>query len=171
MTGELIQVDFRKWPDAKHWQYTMHHLGADEHGRWLWAPARNIAYRGEEGPIFLPNASVKLVSRDWWAANFIVEPNGSRFVYVDIIAPATWSDGRVTMIDLDLDVWANRSNGECRMLDEDEFLENQRLRQYPAHLIAGAETAARSVFEAVAAQREPFGEIGWQWLATAPAAS
>lgn len=154
--SESIYVDFRKWPDAKHWQYSMKYLGDDEPGRWLWSPAGMIAYPGEEGPIVLHSATVKLISPDWWAAIFMQHPDGTSAIYVDVIVPATWSDGRVTMVDLDLDVWANRSTGECRMLDEDEFLENQRLRQYPAHMIAGAETAARSVFEAVSTQREPF---------------
>lgn len=170
MAGESIHIDFRKWPDSKHWQYSMEYLGEDEHGRWLWAPARNIAYRGEEGPIELPNPSVKLISPDWWAANFIQEPDGSTFIYADIIAPATWSDGRVTMIDLDLDVWSNRSTGELRVLDEDEFLEHQRLLDYPAELIAGAEDAARRVFEAISTLREPFGQTGWRWLSEARAA-
>jgi len=171
MPGETIHVDFRKWPDKKHWQYSMEYIGDDEHGCWLWAPARNVAYRGDEGPLFLPAASVKLISRDWWAANFLLDPNdGATAIYVDIIAPATWTDGRVTMVDLDLDVWANRSSGELRMLDEDEFLENQRLLNYPAELVAGAEEAARRVFEAVSTQREPFGQAGWRWLADALAA-
>ncbi len=162
MLGDTVHVDFRKWPDTKHWQYSMEYLGDDEHGRWLWAPARNIAYRGEEGPLFLPSASVKLISADWWAANWLLEPQA---IYVDIITPATWEDDRVTMVDLDLDVWANRSSGELRLLDEDEFLEHQRLLDYPAELVAGAEAAARRVYEAVAAEREPFGQVGWRWLA------
>jgi hypothetical protein len=167
MTAKSIHVDFRKWPDRKHWQYSMEYLGEDEHGHWLWSPAGLTADRGEEGPIALPNPTVKLISADWWAANFMVEPDGSTFIYVDIIAPATWSEGLVTMFDLDLDVWANCSTGEIRMLDEDEFLEHQRLLNYPTELIAGAEAAARRVFEAVSAQDEPFGQIGWRWFSEA----
>lgn len=167
--GEKIHVDFRKWPGTKHWQYAMEHLGDDEHGRWLWSPARTLAYRGEEGPLYLPNPCVKLISSDWWAANFLMQPNGATSIYVDIIAPATWEPGRVTMVDLDLDVSASAS-GEVRMLDEDEFLEHQRLLAYPSELIDGAREATTRVFDAVSARQEPFGEVGWRWLREAIAA-
>lgn len=166
MIGEPIQVDFRKWPDKKHWQYLMEHIGDDEHGRWLWAPAGNIAYRGEEGPLFLPSASVKVITDDWWAANFLLSSDGSTSIYVDIIKPATWGDRRVTMVDLDLDI-STRSTGEVVLLDEDEFIENQRLLQYPAELVTGAEAAARRIYEDVVTGREPFGQVGWRWLSDA----
>lgn len=167
MAGESIHVDFRKWPDSKHWQYSMEYLGEDEHGHWLWSPAGVTAYRGDEGPLVLPSACVKLISMDWRAANFLLGPDGTTAIYVDIISPATWGVGRVTMIDLDLDVSANRSTGEIRMLDEDEFLEHQRALDYPAELVASAEDAARRVFEAVSTRREPFGQTGWRWLSEA----
>src|SRR5512140_2599328 len=104
--GGNVQIDFRKWPGTKHWQYSMEYLGEDEHGHWLWAPEGTIAYRGSEGPVALPRASVKLISPDWWAANWLAAAGRPVAIYVDIISPASWSNSCVTMVDLDLDVWA-----------------------------------------------------------------
>ena len=166
--GEAVQIDFRKWPDRKHWQYSMEYLGEDEHGRWLWAPAGTVAFRGEEGPIIFEHPRVKLISADWWAANFMVDSADIQALYIDVIHPAVWGDGAVCMIDLDLDVSAG-FDGETRVLDEDEFVENQRLFDYPLELVAGARQAANRAYEAVLSKREPFGEVGWRWLTAAMA--
>jgi uncharacterized protein len=99
LIGAKVHIDFRKWPDAKHWQYSMEYLGEDEHGHWLWAPAGTLAYRGSEGPLALPRSSVKLISGDWWVATWRAENGRPWEIYVDIISPASWSGGRVTMVD------------------------------------------------------------------------
>ena len=49
-----VHVDFRKWPDQRHWQFTMTRLGEDEHatigGALGWRLARALGgARGEAG--------------------------------------------------------------------------------------------------------------------------
>lgn len=167
-----ILVDFRKYPDTRHWQYRMHRLGEDEHGSWLWAPAGTQAQRGMEPPITFEALTVKAVSSDWWAAMWSPSPTtpGEWRVYVDIIAPAEWREGSVRMVDLDLDVYRSL-DGRVRILDEDEFAEHQVALGYPAHLIEGAREAADRLFTMVRDEVEPFGAVGQQWMERAAALS
>lgn len=164
--GDTIAIDFRKWPNRKHWQYVMEYLGEDQHARWLWAPAGTIAHRGDEGPIVLDSPRLKAISAGWWAANWSLEPGGSTSIYVDIIAPATWHSARVTMIDLDLDIQA-QPDGQVTLVDEDEFLSNQIEFAYPRDLIEAASNAAHQLLASVARHEEPFGLVGNRWLAFA----
>jgi hypothetical protein len=160
-----IHVDFRKWPDTRHWQFTMRHLGEDEHGTWLWAPEGTRAQRGHDAPIKFETPSAKLITEDWWTAIWSPATDGSDAwrVYVDIIRPATWHDSTVTMIDLDLDVY-RKLDGVVRLLDEDEFAEHQVSLHYPPELIDGAREAADRILVSVERGDEPFGEVGRAWL-------
>jgi len=154
---DRVRIDFRKYPDLKHWQYDLFPLAEDDYGHWLWGPPGTQAQRGDEPPITLEYTNVKLVSRDWWAAMW--STTGEPEVYVDICTPALWSEGRVTMIDLDLDVVRRRS-GAVHLLDEDEFAEHQVALAYPPELIEGALAAAERVRAMVIARQEPFGSAG-----------
>lgn len=160
-----VHVDFRKWPDTRHWQFTMQRLGEDEFGTWLWAPPGTRAQRGNEAPITFEAAHAKLITNDWWTAIWSFAADGSPAwrVYVDIVRPATWHDATVTMVDLDLDVY-RKADGAVRLLDEDEFAEHQVQLQYPRELIDGAREAADRIHAAVQRGDEPFGEVGLRWL-------
>jgi len=163
--GEPILVDFRKYPDSKHWQFTMQRLGEDEHGIWLWGPAGTQAQRGESVPITFETPTVKLITDDWWTAIWSLSPiiRSQWRVYVDIVAPARWREGAVQMIDLDLDVYRSL-DGRVRMLDEDEFAEHQVTLGYPQELIDGAREAGDRLLEMVREGVEPFGTVGTAWL-------
>lgn len=161
-----MHIDFRKWPDRRHWQFAMERLGEDEHGIWLWAPPGLVARRGEEAPKVFRWLHVKVITRnDWWTA---IWNDGSPRVelYVDIVTPARWNGDRVTMIDLDLDV-VRRRDGRVEVLDEDEFDDHRVRYEYPAHLVDRARAATAAVFLDVEAGREPFGDVAARWLAAA----
>lgn len=164
MAEAQIRVDYRKWPDDPHWIFTARELGADEHGRWLWLPQGAILQRGEEPPILHPCTAAMLIAKGaWWSAFWNSDPSQPFELYVDVIQPATWSENRVRMVDLDLDV-ARGWTGEVELLDRDEFEDHSRSRSYPLHLIDGAELAAKQLLERVRAREEPFSEIGAAWL-------
>jgi protein associated with RNAse G/E len=164
--GGLVHIDFRKWPDRKHWQFAMHRLGEDEHGTWLWSPPGIVARRGDEAPRVFSALNVKLITRDkWWTAIWN-DRSPKVELYVDIATPARWEDDRVTMIDLDLDI-VRRRNGLVEVLDEDEFAEHRALYGYPPDIVDRARTATASVFLDVESHREPFGSVANSWLAAA----
>lgn len=162
-----VHVDFRKWPDAPHWQLSMHRLGEDEHGIWLWAPAGGVVRRGEEPPRVARSLYVKLIKQDaWWTA---IWNAGGRFeCYVDIATPAQWDGDRVMMIDLDLDV-ARFRDGSVAVLDEDEFAEHQQTLGYPPELVDRARTTTAAVFLGVERREPPFDATGADWLRRAAA--
>ena len=166
MPPDRVLIDFRKHPDAKHWQYEVSRLAEDQYGAWLWAPPGTPAQRGDDPPITFDTTTITLVSRDWWVAFW--QASGEPEVYVDICTPAVWGEGRATMIDLDLDVIRLRS-GEVRVVDEDEFAEHQVALAYPRELIEGALAAAERVRAMLAANEEPFATVAAARLAEAVA--
>lgn len=160
--AEQVHIDFRKWPDRKHWQYTMERLGEDEHGLWLWAPAGIRLQRGDEPPKPSKRLYVKVVQPDaWWCP--IWNEADEREIYVDIATPAEWSGNTVTMIDLDLDVIRYR-DGRVAVDDEDEFEQHRVTYGYPADLVAKARAVTVDIERALAARAEPFGAVGDRWL-------
>jgi hypothetical protein len=168
MSAGDIHIDFRKWPDTRHWQFDMRRLGQDEHGLWLWGPPGTPAQRGHEAPITFETVIAKVITDDWWTAVWSYSPqiDGEWRVYVDIVQPATWHDSTVRMVDLDLDVYRT-FDARVLMLDEDEFAEHQVALKYPRELIDGAREAADRIFAAVERRAEPFGAVGARWLAEA----
>jgi protein associated with RNAse G/E len=141
----------------------MRRVGEDEHGVWLWAPPGIEAQRGDEPPKLTTHAFAKLIPRDGWFSA-IWNAAGRYEVYVDIGAPAVWSEDRVEMIDLDLDVVRFREDASVHLLDEDEFLEHQVALSYPACVVDRARATTALLALAVAERREPFGEVGIRWL-------
>ena len=143
--SSAVHVDFRKWPDSLHWQFTMSHLGEDEHGTWLWGPVGMEIRRGHEPHRATTRLTVKLVTPDaWWTAIWNDSDDDIQ-LYVDIATPAEWQPGRVRMIDLDLDVVRFR-DGRVEVLDEDEFAEHQVTLGYPPHIIDRARATTAAVF-------------------------
>ena len=164
MPVDRVLIDFRKYPDQKHWQYELSWLAEDDYGVWFWGAPGTAAQRGDEAPITFDSVIIQLISRDWWAAAW--RASGEPEVYVDIVAPAVWREGRVTMIDLDLDVSRARS-GRVRIHDEDEFAEHQVALAYPQELVEGAVAACERVRTMIVRGDEPFATAGAARLAEA----
>lgn len=164
MPPDRIRVDFRKYPDSQHWQYDLLWLAEDEYGTWLWGPPGTLAQRSDEPPIAFESTNLKLVTEDWWAG--IWQERGEPEIYVDIATAPVRSEGRVTMIDLDLDVVRLRS-GAVRVLDEDEFAEHQVELGYPRELIEGARASCERVRAMLERNEEPFATVAPARLAEA----
>jgi protein associated with RNAse G/E len=120
--------------------------------------------KGSEPPIETPRPFVVLVPEaEWWTVVH-ASPGGDAELYVDIAAPATWeTSDLVTIVDLDLDV-VRWSDGRVELVDEDEFLEHQTSRGYPAWMIDRARAAAARAVLAAESRVEPFGLAGKVWL-------
>lgn len=162
-----VQIDFRKWNGKRHWQFAMQRLGSDEHGLWLWSPARSPAQRGDEPVKHSTTINVKLIpDNKWWTA--IWSWQGNNDLYVDIITPPSWSGTTVTMVDIDLDI-ERSADGTVQILDEDEFARHKVEFEYPARLIDTARATAAQLAIAVEARHEPFGAVGERWLQRAVA--
>jgi protein associated with RNAse G/E len=158
-------VVYTKYDGSLHWHQVMQYLGEDEHGIWLGADAGSAVQRGDEPPIVLAQASVRLIpDGDWWAATFRADPAQTE-IYCDIGTPPQWpSPDEVTMVDLDLDVIRLRADQRILLDDEDEFAEHQVRYRYPADVIGNAEAAAAWLLDAISAKAEPFGATYRRWL-------
>ncbi|MFI7706916.1 DUF402 domain-containing protein [Nonomuraea sp. NPDC049480] len=159
-----VRIVYRKYGGALHWNHPGRVLGEDEHGVWTGVPGGTVARRGDEPPVTWETAAIMLFPRDaWWTASFNTPPRRSE-VYVDVTTVPVWSEGEVTMLDLDLDVIRMR-DGRLILDDVDEFAEHQVKLGYPPELIAQAEETARWLLDAVGERKGPFGGAHLEWLA------
>jgi protein associated with RNAse G/E len=79
-----------------------------------------------------------------------------RMYYVNIATPATWHDGTLRFVDLDLDVIWRTPTDEVILDDEDEFALHQQRFGYPADLIAQAWRSGDEVRDMIARRAYPF---------------
>jgi uncharacterized protein len=160
MDHEVVRVDFRKYDGSAHRGYPALRLGEDEHGVWLGVPRSVVT----DADFKYEEPYVLLVPRDmWWTAMFNSPPRRTE-VYCDITTPATWHDGRVHLIDLDLDVRRRRASGEVELLDEDEFATHAHRFGYPPEVTDNAWRAARWLVGALGDGTEPFAGAYLAWL-------
>jgi uncharacterized protein len=166
---ERVEVRYRKYDGALHWNFPAYRLGADEHGEWLGCPAGTVLHRGTDHAVTWEVAQVLLVPAGgrWWTANFNAAPHRTE-IYCDMTSVPEWHDGVLGAIDLDLDV-ARRRDGAVKILDEDEFAEHQVRYGYPPDVVAAARDAADTVYAAVRANAEPFATVYHRWLSQVPA--
>ena len=152
-----------KWPDLPHWEHDALVLGRDDHGTWLGAPRGTLMER--------PGSTFRT---DWEQVTLV--PDGAPFVatfysrpapvevYVDISGHATWSEGAVTAVDLDLDV-VRGWTGRVWVDDEDEFADHRVRLGYPDEVVALATRSCDEVRAAVGAGLAPYdGVTGAHWL-------
>ena len=79
-----------------------------------------------------------------------------RLHYVNVATPATWHDGTLRFIDLDLDVIWRAVTGEVILDDEDEFALHQTRFAYPPDLVAQAWRSIDEVRAMIARRAYPF---------------
>jgi hypothetical protein len=164
VTG-LVQVDFRKYDGARHWQFHARLLGEDEHGVWIGHPAGAEMRKGTEPPVTIAHAVAGVIPpRAEWVAWFNAEPDPVE-IYCDVTTLPRWTaPDRVTMIDLDLDVCRTRADGSVRLLDEDEFAEHRVRYGYPPEVVERATRVAAELAVALADGTEPFAGAYRAWL-------
>jgi len=158
MSGRSVDIVFRKWLSRPHWRFSMYHLGDDDWGTWLWTPPGSTAKRAADPPKTFDHLNVKLVvPGQWWTAIW----NDSRRydLYIDVVTPPAWEDGRVTMIDLDLDL-VRLEDGSVLIEDEDEFALHQVAYGYPDAVVPKARETADDLQRRLLAGEEPFHEVG-----------
>lgn len=118
----------------------------------LYGRLRRLQGRRARGPLSL-RVRDALPRDGWWTASFNALPNKVE-IYCDIATVPRWSDGEVTMIDLDLDVIRMR-DGRVILDDEDEFEEHQVRYAYPPDVIENARITAARLMEAVRTRAAP----------------
>src|SRR5260370_40408206 len=104
-----ISLAYSKWPDRCHYDYGVRILGEDSYGVWGACEVGEKVYKAGELAAVMDDTKLALVphSSCWSALRYPpTEPDYE--VYVDINTPPVWSERRVEMVDLDLDVTRKR---------------------------------------------------------------
>ncbi|MET8051708.1 DUF402 domain-containing protein [Streptosporangium sp. NPDC005286] len=169
MSYEMVKVVYRKYDGSLHWNHSGLLLGEDEHGVWTGCAANSVGRKGHGPEVASPHAFVMLFPRDaWWTAAFNSAPHKHE-IYCDISTVPRWSDGEVTMVDLDLDVIRTRRSpvkgrtSRVFLDDEDEFEEHRVRYAYPPEVVRSARASAAWLMEAVTARTAPF-DAAPRWL-------
>jgi hypothetical protein len=161
-----VDCQLRKWDGRPSYSFEAINMGRDDHGTWLGLPPPT-RYVGPKGPGVWHHAFVICVpDGEWWIASFNDERDPERVeLYVDMTTPPErTNDSAVACVDLDLDV-ARYYDGRVELLDEDDFEKHRAEMDYPDDVVKMAWETGQWVLEAVRARREPFGDVGREWLA------
>lgn len=163
--GSPLRVVATKWGNRPHWEFDAVWLGADEHGTWAGVPlGTEITRPGAR--VVAEQLQVVLFPQDRGFVATFYEVQGKGFpvqVYVDITTVPVFSSGRVTSVDLDLDVILG-STGRVWVDDEDEFAEHRVAWDYPAAVVSLATATCASVEVALRAREAPFHGAHEHWL-------
>lgn len=158
-----------KWGGAPHKRGPLKPLGQDRHGSWFWGAAGRRIQLGEHGFFVTEQDAVLLIPDDeWWTcAWWIGHPEVE--LYVDICTPAHWEDGRISHVDMDLDV-IRFLDGRVVIDDRDEFEVHRMEYGYPQEIVEAAESAADTVFALISRNESPFdGFAARDWVERARA--
>lgn len=162
--SKSLRFETTKWPDSPHWQLEVRWLGEDQFGTWVHAPLGTIIQRGSEPPFSLEHEFIGLIPDDeWWVVEFY-PGHPSLSVYVNIGTPPVVGEGRISQVDLDLDV-IRLVDGSVKIIDEDEFEDHRMRLDYPPDLVDGARSAAERAAQLMREGSEPFGTASEGWLA------
>lgn len=83
--------------------------------------------------------------------------------YINIATPATWHDGTLRYVDIDLDVIWRASTSEVVLDDQDEFAQHQLRFGYPSDLIDQAWRSSEEVRAMIAQRIYPFDGSLHSW--------
>jgi hypothetical protein len=167
--GETVHVRMTKWGDRPHWEFDAVYLGDDAHGTWLGFPRGThmtrpgAEYVSPTDQLGLVPPTARPEAERGWLATFH-GPGGPLSVYVDVVAPPTWSGRTVTAIDLDLDV-VRELDGRVWVDDEDEFAQHQVELAYPPELIAAARASCDRLVREVSGGAAPYDGHADHWFA------
>ncbi|MDI6098116.1 DUF402 domain-containing protein [Actinoplanes sp. NEAU-A12] len=167
---ERIELVLRKYDGRPHRRVTGRLLGTDEYGTWVGTPRGSLVHYSYGWRRFrlTREDAVRLIPHDgWWMAMFLAAP-ARNDVYCDITTPAEHTAGRITVVDLDLDLIRYRTDQRVLVDDEDEFERHRKTFGYPADVVDAATGAVAELRSALAEAREPFGARHHRWMDRLP---
>ena len=159
---EKVVVQYYKNPDLVHWGFDGYLLGDDEHGLWVGLPAGTNRWKGEARQAPSGEDAVMCFPHEgWWTLHF---SGSARPVthFVDITTQPVMADGRIEMIDLDLDLLVT-GDGEVLIEDEDEFEHHQVLYRYSQEMIDKARAETQRIEGLLRGGQEPFFAVAAAW--------
>jgi uncharacterized protein len=160
---EPVVVQYYKNPDVLHWGFVGYLVGEDQYGRWVGLPRGSERWKGETPqPPTGDDAVLCFPYEGWWTLHY----NGpARPVthFVDITTQPVMADGRMEMIDLDLDLLV-MDGGSVLVEDEDEFELHQVVLRYSPEMIQRAIAETKRIEADLLDGEEPFFGVAARWL-------
>jgi protein associated with RNAse G/E len=157
MTGDLVTVRARKYDGRIRRSWSGGLVSSKDGLITLVAEFAEAVEHNDLGTIAAGTVSFEYFWPDRWYNVFhFREPDGSpRATYSNIAMPATFSDGIIDYIDLDIDVirWPD---GRVEVLDRDDFQVNSVKYGYPDHVKKAAEAALEDLLEVIEKKEFPF---------------
>lgn len=170
MNTQNISIQSTKYDGSLHYNYPAMLVRKDTDLVIAYTPP-GMPVKSYRGAMTTANHSLQLFWADRpynlhvnWYADW--QP---RTHYINIASAATWHDGAIRFIDLDLDVIWRAATGEVILDDEDEFLEHQVRFGYPADLIAQTWRGCDEVRALIARCEYPFDGSLYAWRPDEPA--
>jgi len=160
-----VWIERRKWKDDPHYGSEGVLLGEDEHGIWVGANPGNRMYKGTGSIVHGRYRLVWCIPRDGWFLAHYMDGHPEIGIYIDVAAPALWTERGAKLVDLDFDVVMWADGRPVELVDEDEFELHRGELAYPDDMVASARAAATRVFEQATAGEEPFAmSVAARWF-------
>ncbi len=159
-----IQVHSTKYDGSLHYRYRMRLVHEEEKLLMLYAaPGEHVeSYRGQ---MLTTRHSLGLYWTDSfynltvnWTADW--RPISH---YINVATPASWNDGTLRFIDLDLDIIWRYNPEELILDDQDEFEAHKIQFGYPSELIAQSWQSSNEVSRLIHERRYPFDGSLYTW--------
>ena len=160
-----MHVHSTKYDGSLHYRYPAEVVSLGPTEARVFTPA-GTACESYRGPVDIAHPVLMVYWTDRpWNLHLSWFPDGRlRHWYVNVATPATWDDGVLRFVDLDVDVIL-RASGEIVVLDEDELAEHRVRFGYPDALVEHVHATAREIRAAMAARTYPFDDALTGWLA------
>jgi protein associated with RNAse G/E len=158
VTGQNVRVCSTKYDGSPHWEFDAF-LAHEDARLFVVQGFAGLVCRTWKGPWTDPFDSRGHYWTDRWYNVIRCErPQGGglEYWYCNIGTPAEFDGETLRYVDLDLDVIVSPS-GECRVVDEDEFLEHSGRMGYPPDVIEHSRRAVDEILELVRRGDFPFG--------------
>jgi protein associated with RNAse G/E len=161
-----VRVHSTKYDGSLHYRYATELVSAGAGELRLFTPA-GTACESYRGPVEITHPTLMVYWSDRpWNVHLSWFPDGRlRHWYVNVASPATWDDGVLRFVDLDLDVIL-RASGEIVVLDEDDLARHRVRFGYPDALVERIHETVAEVRDAMDARVSPFDDSLVGWLAS-----
>lgn len=154
--NEKITIQARKYGGRLHYEWQATLLEVTEDYALVYCEAnRTFIHHSKQKQFNIPYPSLEwFFFKQGYTVAISFKPEGLMY-YCNIALPATYLDGVISFVDLDLD-YIKEAGEQWQVVDEDEFEHHQVVLHYSDDIIAFARSALTTLQQAVKTNVYPF---------------